>query len=834
MRVLQTVTLISPDGAYGGPARVAFNQSAALVAAGAVVEVCGGTRGYAEVPHELYGIPVRLFPVRRVLPRTGFAGLTAPGLIIWFLRNARRYDVVHVHLARDLVTAVIAGLAVLLRVDLHVQTHGMIDHTDKLLAKPLDALLIRPILRRAASVFYLTERELGDLLEIEPTARLIELPNGVPAVSGVQPALLGGGVRGPETAAPVIDPLRVLYVARLQERKRPEVLVEAAIALLDDGFHGDFTFVGPDEGSGPRVSAMISSSGYPDRICWLGPADPSEVLSHMQKADLYVLPSVDEPFPMSVLEAMAAGLPVIITDTCGLASAIRAGDAGTVIDRSTTALVAAIRDYGDDRERLFRHRENAVALVNAEFAMGEIASRLLDRYGAVPVGAEPSPVEDGYERVEWLDVAFAGGHVLVAFGPHDLPSAAVVAGDFERLARTEAGSRLHLVPDPTTRRWRRRPTPQVSILDTIPQPYTARWNAAADGAGRLMIFAEIAATTQTPVTVLLGGRYTYVRVDHGLGDATLDYDILRAVGTGYPSVGEHTRADQGGDRAARNAPTLYHLLGTASSVRELTAGLPVVWAEATSVLPRLSRLLIQQVMRRPRRSQRGPVTAVGPTATGELAIVGHICGQETTDAVNSLGPGLPSKNSVFCAGLVHGFEAAGIRLAPMITLLVDLRRYLGANAALAGNMSSVIAIGRAHATTPADFGAAMRASLQARAPVIRAAAASVRVMLRARRASVDSPPVDDAIDDAIALVISNVAAHPGAAQIWDRASDGDRGMYVAAPPRHGRQVSVFVTAAGGRYILTAAFRGDVIESRQVHEALCEAERRIREWCAEGR
>ena len=45
MRVLQVVTLISPDGAYGGPTRVAFNQASALMESGVEVDVCAGTLG---------------------------------------------------------------------------------------------------------------------------------------------------------------------------------------------------------------------------------------------------------------------------------------------------------------------------------------------------------------------------------------------------------------------------------------------------------------------------------------------------------------------------------------------------------------------------------------------------------------------------------------------------------------------------------------------------------------------------------------------------------------------------------------------------------------------
>ena len=103
MRILQVVTLLCPDGAYGGPARVALNQSAELIGQGHNVTVAAATRGYRIVPAELDGVPVRLFAARTLLPGTGFAGLVAPTLSRWFRRNRNSYDIIHIHFGRDLV-----------------------------------------------------------------------------------------------------------------------------------------------------------------------------------------------------------------------------------------------------------------------------------------------------------------------------------------------------------------------------------------------------------------------------------------------------------------------------------------------------------------------------------------------------------------------------------------------------------------------------------------------------------------------------------------------------------------------------------------------------------
>ncbi|MEJ7754401.1 MAG: glycosyltransferase, partial [Candidatus Limnocylindrales bacterium] len=153
LRILSIVTLVSPLGEYGGPVRVAVNQANALRELGHDVTIAGGVRGYGrDVPTTINGVPARLFRASTLVPRTGFAGLAAPGLWRWFRRHARDYDVLHLHAARDLVTLPVGRLARRQGVPYVVQAHGMIDPSSNPLATPLDAVLTRAVLRGAAHV----------------------------------------------------------------------------------------------------------------------------------------------------------------------------------------------------------------------------------------------------------------------------------------------------------------------------------------------------------------------------------------------------------------------------------------------------------------------------------------------------------------------------------------------------------------------------------------------------------------------------------------------------------------------------------------------------------
>ncbi|WP_206491989.1 glycosyltransferase [Rhodococcus sp. KRD162] len=358
MRILHVVTLISEDGAYGGPTRVALNQAGALADLGHEVTVVAAGLG---PPPKSGSVQIELFTPRRLIPRSGFAGLSAPGMLRWLAGAAERFDVAHVHLARDLVTLPAARLCRLRGLATVVQTHGMIDASGKLLAKPLDALVTRSALRRAAAVFYLTDRERSDLIDVAgPRMKLVNVINGVPTL--------------PEKASD--RGLEVLFLARLHPRKRADLFVDMAEVIVHEHDSVTCALVGPDAGAGDAIAKRTGP-----RIRWEGPCAPDQTAERMRAAAIYVLPSADEPYPMSVLEAMAVGLPVVVTDTCGLAGDITRIGCGIVVHAGELQpLLDAVRLLlGDEDLRAAMGRRGRAAARTA-FGTVTVAHALEESY----------------------------------------------------------------------------------------------------------------------------------------------------------------------------------------------------------------------------------------------------------------------------------------------------------------------------------------------------------------------------------------------------------------------------------------------------------------------
>ncbi|WP_031088557.1 glycosyltransferase [Streptomyces sp. NRRL WC-3549] len=323
MKVLHIVTLHTPDHAFGGPTRVALNLSKAQRAQGDDARLMALGDGFeGPLPPEVEGVPAHLFRARHPLPAFEVSGITSAALLATARRMMRGADLVHVHLMRDLVTLPAALLALATRTPLVVQTHGMVDPTENRIAQLTDLLGVRTVLRRADAVLHLTEQERRD---VQAVAAPVALTRTVRLVNGVRP----------QERKPAREPGRppvVLFLARVQERKRPEDFVAAMPAVLARHPDARFVLAGPDTGALPGTLALARRLGVMDALDHVGPLGHEEVLDAGRRADVYVLPSIEEPLGVSVLEAMSVGTPVVITRTCGLAPDVAAAGAGRVVD----------------------------------------------------------------------------------------------------------------------------------------------------------------------------------------------------------------------------------------------------------------------------------------------------------------------------------------------------------------------------------------------------------------------------------------------------------------------------------------------------------------------
>jgi glycosyltransferase involved in cell wall biosynthesis len=161
--------------------------------------------------------------------------------------------------------------------------------------------------------------------------------------------------------------LRVLWLGQVGVRKGIQYLVEAARKLTEAPVQ--FTIVGPLQITEQAVDSAPSNMTFHGRV----PRD--QVGNYYRNADIFVLPTLSDGFAITQLEAMAHGLPVIITPNCG--RVVRDGREGIVIPpRNAEALAVSIAQLADDSGLVRDMSEQALNTVQ-EYTVDRVADELV-------------------------------------------------------------------------------------------------------------------------------------------------------------------------------------------------------------------------------------------------------------------------------------------------------------------------------------------------------------------------------------------------------------------------------------------------------------------------
>ena len=287
-------------------------------------------------------------------------------------------DIAHIHEFRTLENLLVTPVAVKHRKPIVLSPHGTLNlRTGRgAYKRAWDSLLSAGIASRIDHVVALTEAEQSEAEALwrrfgarpRPTGFSV-VPNGVDLgdLGDIEQGALAAAFRRRFDfgAAPT-----VLFMGRLQARKGVDVLIEAFKAA--DVAESRLLIVGPDEGMLPALQTL---AGGDPRIIFTGYLDGDARLGALAASDIFALPATGEGQPMAALEAMAAGLPVLLSPGCNLDEAAAAG-AGFVVEPTAEAFAERLRlllgAEGLRSEMGWRARQ----LAQARYSWDTVATRL--------------------------------------------------------------------------------------------------------------------------------------------------------------------------------------------------------------------------------------------------------------------------------------------------------------------------------------------------------------------------------------------------------------------------------------------------------------------------
>ena len=344
MKVLHVITSLAERS--GGPAAAIVPMCRALQTQGIdpliVTTNEGRPRINTDSSVDCDGVPARFFPVQ-----LGASYKYSRPRATWLQKNVKEFDLVHVHAVFNHASVAAARACRHLDVPYLVRPLGTLDPwsmKQKPVRKRLFWLLFgKQLLAASAAVHYTAAAEKS------ATEEYLGMNHGRVVPLGVN---LNGAQHDdsvvnyfPELAQ---DPY-VLALSRLHPKKCLDELIDAFKSLKDRRWRLIIA------GDGPRdYSKFLKDKARDsDRIVFTGWIEGKQKEALMRGASLFVLPSRHENFGLSVVEAMACGVPVLVTHHVNLAEEIRSAEAGWVTDLSglKDGLAAVM---GDEGERLRR------------------------------------------------------------------------------------------------------------------------------------------------------------------------------------------------------------------------------------------------------------------------------------------------------------------------------------------------------------------------------------------------------------------------------------------------------------------------------------------------
>jgi len=335
----------------------------ATKASGQAQKVHAVTRHLARRGHHVTVLTARLGETA-VLPNGGVEVTCLPstlryrtltlncGVAEFCMRRLSGFDVVHLYGVYDLLGPAVASFSRRWDIPYVLEPLGMFRPIVRSIAlkRFYRRLFGWTVVRGAMRVISTSELERDELIaEGVPAAQVVIRRNGVDQPDSE--ALVRGVFRreiGIDDGVPL-----VLYLGRLSRKKGLELLIEAFNGLPAPA---TLAIVGPDDGDGclrdlERLRARLGMNG---RVRLLGPRFGADKYAAFADADVFVLPSRSENFGNAAAEAVACGVPVLVTERCGIAPLVR-DRAGLVVpcevEALRSALVRLIADQ-DLRDRL--------------------------------------------------------------------------------------------------------------------------------------------------------------------------------------------------------------------------------------------------------------------------------------------------------------------------------------------------------------------------------------------------------------------------------------------------------------------------------------------------
>jgi glycosyltransferase involved in cell wall biosynthesis len=387
VKVLRVIPTLDPE--MGGPQTTIVNAAIAerRVNIEPTIVFAGNDRSLvatapARARLEAAGVPALMFPRTRWLPSSVVSrwGISRQ-MSVWLLRNVHRYDIVHVDYVWPWSTLIAAVAGSRARRPVVMTAHESLTSFDikanshSANHKRRAKLWMRALLMRYVDLLVMTsEMECAD--SVRPNERAIVVPHAVVADPPEQPPV-----------EPSPPPLVVGYIGRLHPKKNVDLLLRAVAAI-----RFPIRVVVCGDGDPPYRSQLhrLADELSLD-VEWRGHVDAAGRTDLFLESHVVAMPSAYECFGMAAAEAMAAGVPVIVSNSTGIAPVVEEYECGKLVEAGDVdALRVALVDIANDASWRRRARINSLRAAAATYSYASYGKRMSAVYAEL-IGSTAYP-----------------------------------------------------------------------------------------------------------------------------------------------------------------------------------------------------------------------------------------------------------------------------------------------------------------------------------------------------------------------------------------------------------------------------------------------------------
>lgn len=378
MKIVQVTPRFPP--AIGGLENHVYNISLELVKRGhQVVVLTSNDVEEVKVVNEEFmnGIEVYRFPL--FLPRLFREGWLMPNLLK--MLPTLQADIIHAHSCRCLSSFIAALLSERRGVPFVLTPHGIFPKRgwfNGLVKSVYDYSFGNILLKFADKIIALTESNKSLLLNLgasEP--KTVIIGNGVDVEKYRESTRVDVTKRKHGFLGPVI-----LYVGRVAWHKSLERAIEALPSIVEEFSDAKFVLVGPKyTEESERLLRLAERLGVEDSIVRTGRVSESQLHFYYSIADIFILPSVYEGLSLSMLEAMASKVPIMVCSSAGVSGILTHGKNAFILNNGTKDEISRSMNFllncSELRETI---RQNAHGLVTRKYTWTAVVSKLESIY----------------------------------------------------------------------------------------------------------------------------------------------------------------------------------------------------------------------------------------------------------------------------------------------------------------------------------------------------------------------------------------------------------------------------------------------------------------------